>query len=303
MTRDVAAASAADWWSGHLHYHQDIDEVIRSVVAPVTTTLDREGFAWFFLRYWDGGTHVRLRVLAPRPDDRARADLLVSSHMSDLVARQPSNGGLSAAEYEQIATYLAAREGTADHVPHLRPDNQVHVVPYEREHERFGEGASIQAVETHFVESSRLAIGLLDDSMRTPETVAFTMLVATQRVLGRYGLLSEESLRHAREAWREPTNSLPALDPVELERRFESQRASLVAAASSLWNAGESPGPNDDWQGSLSRLLESLRDADSSQIGGVIDVCAHLLCNRLGVSMPTEIYLRTLATRAVEEFL
>src|SRR5881394_1255402 len=63
---------AHDWLSAHLFYQGSLDQLLRQLVSPLVGDLrDRRLIAGhFFLRYWQGGPHVRLRLL-PRQADAA----------------------------------------------------------------------------------------------------------------------------------------------------------------------------------------------------------------------------------------
>ena len=56
------------------------------------------------------------------------------------------------------------------------------------------------------------------------------------------------------------------------------------------------------WTRSVAGLQEALSagQAGAGDVLRVVDVCAHLLCNRVGVSLVTEAVLRELAAKAIE---
>src|SRR5262249_44422627 len=85
------------------------------------------------------------------------------------------------ADYAQLAAVLAAREQMPTYAERLYPNNSVVFLPYRREHNRYGYGASVQAVERHFVESSQLAVRLLatGDWPGRRDTVAFCLILLT----------------------------------------------------------------------------------------------------------------------------
>ena len=55
----------SDWISLHIHRRGGMDHLLMGGVSPLIEHLRREGVLarWFFLRYWDGGPHLRLRLL------------------------------------------------------------------------------------------------------------------------------------------------------------------------------------------------------------------------------------------------
>lgn len=55
------------WRALHIYLHrpmEQVDQVIKSCVAPLAAGLIADGKAtsWFFIRYWEGGPHLRLRL-------------------------------------------------------------------------------------------------------------------------------------------------------------------------------------------------------------------------------------------------
>jgi hypothetical protein len=55
------------------------------------------------------------------------------------------------------------------------------------------------------------------------------------------------------------------------------------------------------WWSSVTRLRDALPDEAGPRLPAVLDMCAHLACNRLGTGITEERYLRYLAARAVCE--
>ena len=52
------------WLSLHFFHHGDLDRLLVECVGPLVLALKREGAIAesFFLRYWNGGPHIRLRL-------------------------------------------------------------------------------------------------------------------------------------------------------------------------------------------------------------------------------------------------
>jgi thiopeptide-type bacteriocin biosynthesis protein len=300
------------WISAHLFYHADADLLLTRLVGPLTADLaaDRLADRFFFLRYWDGGPHLRLR-LAPRPGcgDEVRARL--RARAAGFFERHPSPAPLDSRGYAAQAAVLAAAEGVPDYLPHPRPADSLEFIPYRREHHRYGHGSSMDAVEEHFVEASRIALELVATGMpagfRT--TAAYsTLLVAW--------LASGTAPAQAR--WGGPPRG-PALARAEAayDRQREKLRAIARAAHAQVRHAtraevhhathevrgggGPRAGALAGWARSLTRLRAALELLTGPPAPAVIDLCAHLMCNRLGVSVHEESHLRHLAARALGE--
>src|SRR5215468_5358520 len=181
----LSAAAEGDWVSAHVFYQGDLTELLANGIVPLTRELTHgdtaPAWGWFFLRYWDGGPHVRLRVLSAPGRDRAVIEALIIERLGQYLRARPSTEQMRQADYAQLAAVLAAREQMPTYAERLYPNNSVVFLPYRREHHRYGYGASVQAVERHFVESSQLAVRLLatGDWPGRRDTVAFCLILLT----------------------------------------------------------------------------------------------------------------------------
>lgn len=318
-----------DWIAAHAFYHDPLDPMLVEAVAPLVAELRERDLAedWFFLRYWDGGPHLRFRVLPPA-SAYAETRELIRDRFERFLGEHPSTTGVEPADYQRSAERIARWEGQSDYAE-PRPNNTVEFWPYVRERHRYGHGLAMTAVERHFTESSRLAIrllagpnGALDAGQRF--TAAYSMLVLAW--------LSYRDDPAWRSAWAEMDTYVPIggeTDQDELERRWQAQRSTLCTLTGRLRavveraEAGAGTGDLADWARSIARLKQTLtaeaaagrfepparawegagpiEPGTAVSVLPVVDICAHLFCNRLGLSLADESYLRVLAMRAVRE--
>ncbi|MEV4138390.1 lantibiotic dehydratase C-terminal domain-containing protein [Dactylosporangium sp. NPDC049742] len=306
--------SGHDWLSIHLFQRGDLDPLLTGLVPALLDELREEKLAEdaFFLRYWEGGNHVRLRVRALPGGSRRRLAAHVGRRCRDHLGGCPVTGEDTQAAYAHRARLAARWEGRSSYARRLRPENTAHVVPYRREHERYGTGAAMDAVERHFVDSSRLALRVLP---RTPPaqrtTVALCAILTTWLV-----------------CQPDPAALAPLLrimpGPVDgPDDAFARQHDRLMAITGQVRRVIADPGALPaghelgGWATSMTRLRDSLTaeltagrftpptrgwegtGASGSGVLPVLDICAHLLCNRLGLTVAQEAYVRHLAVRAV----
>ncbi|MBF8194495.1 hypothetical protein ITP53_54350 [Nonomuraea sp. K274] len=354
------------WLSAHLHYRGDLDTLLRDAVAPLVRAL---GADFFFLRYWDGGSHVRLRL-------RGADEAVVVGHMNAYFAAHPAPESMTAREYAEVAAVLAAREGMTDHLTSLRPNNSVEFAPYRPETAKYGTGDTLRAVERHFTESSRLALDVLDrrPTANQRELAVLGILLLSWYAAGVPGVRPADDVEALCRGWR-GGQDLPE-DRVEAEFAPVRERVLRLAnalrpLASTSPDSGPShpgpshpglgsshpgpgpsrPGPSSGpalgtgfasgagpasgtslhaWAGTFARLSAALAAVDRPGDGPVdqqadppvgrpadgpvgrpadgavdrlvvVDNCAHLAANRLGVSMAAEVRLRLLAVRGLRE--
>jgi len=264
------------WVSLHVFHHGDLDALLVDGVRPLVGELHRRSLidGFFFLRYWEGGPHVRIR-LSSTAGDRVRD--LATDRLRAHLAAHPSQAPTGTGDYGELAARLAAREGMTAYLREPMPNDTVHEIAYRPETGRYGDGASLARAERHFVESSRIALGLIaaGTTRAQRQTVAFSALL-----LARHGRRLPAPARH------------DAYEPHYLRTRDVlhdlARRTDEVAA-------GTSPLPAD---GALTAWWRTVRTLPDPRVA---DLCAHLFCNRLGIGPDDERCLRYLAARTTSE--
>jgi hypothetical protein len=291
------------WVSGHAFYHGDLDRLLLDVTAPLVAELTGAGLAThhFFLRYWAGGPHLRLRVL-PVGESAAEVRRLIVERFEKYFAAHPSAERMTPEQYTETARWLSSVEN-APYPETMYPNNSLAFVPYEREHVKYGHGAIIEAVEHHFAESSRIVLDFLaaDPTADHRSTAAAAMML-----LAWFAAVDDPALV------AEWTRDRPLLrDQPEPGPATEAQRERLVELAGRMYVlARKWPGIEGSinggmllrWArsvGTLTGQLETTGVAQPRSVFRVLNSCAHLVCNRLGVSLAEEHALRDRAAQAV----
>lgn len=313
------AEPVRDWVGAHVFHRGDQDLLVTRAMAPLCEELTRTGQVggWFFLRYWEGGPHVRLRLLARAPAAGIRAAVVRSCarHLAD----HPSPpDGWSQGDYEAVARRRAEGERLAKWDRRLRQVDTVEFIAYEPEHHAYGDGRALRAVERHFADSSRVAVHLLAAPPERRAGAALAMLTLAlavcepdlQRAAARFAAvrtrLPSPSLPDRRDDLREQTRRLWAQassDPADLAHTdvlaawWLSIRG-LHATLTGLRARGDFA-PVDALS-PFAGLARALRP-DDPVVPYVVLRCAHLLCNRLGLSAATEARLASLAARTLSE--
>ncbi|CAL9671661.1 hypothetical protein SUDANB15_07439 (plasmid) [Streptomyces sp. enrichment culture] len=317
------------WTSVHLFHQGDLDTLLLDAVVPAIADAGADVRGHFFLRYWEGGPHLRVRLRVTEASD---PDGIVSGlveRWNDWLSRHPSRRAVNAAAYLRFATEAAVREG----LPGFEPWRDLHDCavprPYVPEHDRYGTGTSLVAVERHFMEASRCAEALLARRPGPAERLSagFAVLLLTWAVIEPDGHRRREALHAGAEAWRRMLG--PAYDKEAFDRAYVTGRTALTRRADRLLATGRptasarAAGPLTAWHRSITRLhtilatleaegefrpdLEALRDdpslltLQSPRAALTANRCAHLMCNRLGLYGPQEALLRHFAARAADD--
>lgn len=293
------------WLSAHLFHQGDLSTVLVDLVGPLVDELRVRALAdhSFFLRYWDGGPHIRLRVLPRDPSVAAETARLIEDRVRAHFGRCPAPDVLSQEAYLRSAREIGAWEGVVP-TQLMYPNNSVRFIPYAREYGRYGSGKAIEAVEEHFVESSALALAVLrtetGQNRRETAVLCYLMLawfLASDDVLGL--------------AWRQLAKAPPSAD--DARALYERQRTQVLTLAARMrtaaqgWRKLPAGSTLRQWASSVSRVVDLLR-AHHDEDGGatpsaesVADLCAHLFANRIGIRIDAEGSLRYLAARAITE--
>lgn len=298
--------SESCWISAHAFYQGDLDHLlVHGAGALMAEPAAREHIdAFFYLRYWEGGPHVRLRVLPRDGSEPGEIERLLTEGLHRYFAEHPSPDLLTQDDYSASASRLANWEGLDSYARKPHANNSLAFIPYRREHDRYGHGASIEAVERHFVESSRLALRVLTE--RVPPhrrfTAAYAMILlawfTVQRDPGRlmewtspagergtHLLLQDQARLDLLTGWRQ-----------DQAVRIAWQMRDLVCSLAALPGTGALI----DWARSADALRHALgRREPEARVFSVVDTCAHLVCNRLGVPLPVEGALRGRARESI----
>lgn len=289
----AAAPTMADWVSVHAFYPDNLDPILVGAVDPLIRELtDRclvDGF--FFIRYWDGGNHLRLRC-RPTTGNRATVGQAVADRLVSFLRDHPG-GEVDPQAYAARAAALARGERVPDYHRQPQPANSVAFFPYQREHGRYGYGESMAAVERHFVQCSKVTLGWLVTGLTPAErsTAALAVTLLAWYCAG-FHLTTTESVL--------PPEPSPVADEA-YQRQRERLHQLTVRMRQLAARAGGATGAGGllTWARSARRLHETLSCTRDGDPGGVLDLSAHLACNRLGIDLHEERHLRRLAARSL----
>jgi thiopeptide-type bacteriocin biosynthesis protein len=289
------------WLSAHLFfdgdiYRQEADRLLLATAEPVVRQCLRQGLAkaWFFLRYVERGSHLRLRLLPSSPTASLRCRELVAG-----------------------AAQSAVAEGLLERLEWL---------PYEPETDRYGGPSGVALAEEVFQVSSEAAVALLrkvragDRSSRLGKAL-LAMVVSLF-------LFDRERDGVASRARGYGAGYLRALvpDPKQQEHwleRFEAgydrQAGALAQFVEAAWEAltvgSKLTLELDEFRRPMARFarrLEELQEEGGLAVGGrrfsdraeavghLLPSYLHMMNNRLGVSIQEESYLAVLIYRTLE---
>jgi thiopeptide-type bacteriocin biosynthesis protein len=261
----------------HVYYQGDVDALLVHALTGVTGP-------FFFIRYWEGGPHVRIRVLA------ADLDQLVT-RCADYLAAHPSVDRIDPGSFAAMTAALARREGV-EATASREPNDSVRLMPYRFEHDRYGSGPAVRvAVERHFAESSQLALALLAAGIGADQrrAVALSAVLRTAEA-GDWRWWAPPGVESAyRAVYQRQREALATF------RQFDPRRPKVQAPR---WLSLDADRPGLMWSASIGALRDAMPAAGRDRI---LDTCAHLFCNRLGLPPAQEGLVRYLAAMISSE--
>jgi len=268
------------WAAWHLHLSAlgapATDQLVRHAVGPAVDWCHAQQphASWFFVRYWQYGPHVRLRLGGLDPGAERHLEQLLKDCVTELAATVPAP--LTPEEYRRHAAFLAAagEGGGALDLGELSPPG-VYRRPYRPEVDRYGGRRLLPQSESLFEEASELALAFI--RRKPPE--------AARAGLG------------LRSTWA-------ALDAVAADRRERFCRQAAEGweawAANGRWGeipavpspaplGGGLPAPLRRWSDCLRPAMTAWR-AHLTESGAerILQAHLHMLHNRLGLSIGQE---------------
>lgn len=286
---------ANEWISVHAWYY-DVDrqdELLDVCIRPLTESMRKDGLAsrYFFIRYWAGGPHIRLRVV-PEEGQELRCRAVMEHTLTAYLAENPS--------CPPPGTFNWGYRGV-DPVA----DNTWQYVAYEPEVERYGGEEGIRFAEEHFHQSSIIAFDIIRRSRTSSDPagakIAYALQLASVLVLsaGFRGELAyrffEDCLRHVY------LDELDADDYPQVFRRLRGRLSDAFQRLEALevdWGLADDPALQV-WGRSSARICGALAECAGAgpsdwcrpleHVGNtkakyvrIVHSCVHMFFNRLG---------------------
>lgn len=277
-----------EWISAHIFYSGNHDLMLQKLIAPFVENnlhLLVELSPWFFIRYWEGGDHIRLRLHH------------VKGHFlkEDLVN--------IAADF--FKRYPAQRNKQVDQDNDLFPDNSVQFISYVPEIQRYGNVRSLSWAESYFAASSTLILKWIAD--RKNKNTSFIEAIKLHLMLIYAAWFNGINIKGLCvgfiDSWVirlcDPLNDIPVQKQLWLQqfgRSFEPQKEQLTAAVLNFWEQISNKQLPEELHRfnelNLQIMLQYQNEGfPVNKIQAIIQSLMHMTHNRLGISNRDESYV------------
>jgi hypothetical protein len=291
-----------EWIDAKLFFHGDLNTLLTQLLHPMVRDLHAEGLqeGCHFIRHWNGGPHVRLR-LRTSPGSRGSLERALSERSSAFFRTRPSPTVWHNRDYMRAVRRFAALEG-ATRILSLSPNNTIEFAQSAEPRPQI-DAASLRALEDHYVQASDIAW----ETIESYPTLRLRRLVAFSWILSAHLVLRHEGVPHSilSPFWR---RELKAMDGspgrmISAQGRGDDRLRGLASAVCEHLATGTPsvalPGM-DDWLRSYRVVVRDVRPHKESPSAELLDHCVHLQCNRMGLPLIDEARTRLIASRIAE---
>lgn len=147
------------WHALHIFYYDRHDEFLKNGILQILKEMDiRE---YFFIRYWENGPHIRLRI----KDIEDKLQALINQ-LNAYIDENPSKGSIDKKSYEILSEKYYEVEQISEKSPRIIDNNTIVEWRYIPEEKKYFGKKGVSLAEKEFVYSSNLALELLSASTK-----------------------------------------------------------------------------------------------------------------------------------------
>lgn len=156
------------WRSFHIFYYDNHDQLLRCGILPTVKKYNLGQF--FFIRYWEQGPHIRLRI---KTDD----DGLIKKIIDDIekyISLNRSVADISGEHYNDLSQVFAQKEKLeSENWRQIVPNNTVCLKKYIPEIDKYHGEKGVEIAESEFCYSSILALNVLLKARKKSEKMLY----------------------------------------------------------------------------------------------------------------------------------
>ena len=163
------------WKSVHIFYYDNHDKLLYCNILPIIQKYQIEQF--FFIRYWEQGPHIRLRV---KTDDDVLFDKIIQD-IEKYISLNKSEATISKKYYSDMSNIYAEKERMdSQNWRILIPNNTVCRMEYVPETEKYHGEKGVEIAEREFCFSSFLALNVISKAKSKSEKMLYAAAYALE---------------------------------------------------------------------------------------------------------------------------
>lgn len=268
-----------------VHDYELHDELILRIGTYLQKLTHAENLQkWFFLRYWEGGPHIRLRWLAERdvqPDDE------ILTMVRQFLAEHPPLVRLTKEKYYQNHKFDGSP--LEHHALPWYEHGQMVSADYEPEYDRYGGQALMPLTEHLFMVSSRYALDVILATRSNPSSIRLIYALAILKRLSgevwEQGMLEielSEFYHNCMQSWVR-LYSIQDLQYADiLLNKCRRQAASIRNIVACLSTDASYLSFQDGLLAGLDQIMNAVHD--NKKFRSILFSHLHMFLNRLGVA-------------------
>ncbi len=229
------------WLSAHIYYGESFEPLLTKKVAPFIMQLKSEDKieGYFFIRYWDKGPHLRLRIKGEPENLQEYVKPCLISTFTKFMAKFPS-------DRKEHGWIKNLPPGKAWHA-----NNSIQLIEYKPEITRYGGLQTINLAEEHFQHSSDTILKILSSSdlwnYDRAMGTALQLHLSFAYAIGLNISQTRSFFNHVYSSWvPRAIQAVPAMSEEEVHKRkekvlsafkstFEKQKDTLLPFIDTYW--------------------------------------------------------------------
>lgn len=311
------------WISFHIFYNGDFDELLCNYLRPLLKEMTEQEliYKFFFLRYWNGGDHIRLRLSVERYLVESVESLVVSKYNNFVKSKNvpefdSDKYNSIVARMREFNEKLIKTNAIHEEIEELNSSGRIERRDYQFEYERYGGVHSRHIVESHFQFSSSVVLNSVESIIVSKNSRLTFGLYLISALFFSIQISKERRI----ELFENASRYIDLLNPdyknksfPELGfKSFEEQKNVISGVIASMEAAGYISGQSDEfnteinlWRVELAERWDYLANLNlagklTQSPENIFVSFSHMLCNRLGIGLMDESYMYYLLSEALK---
>ncbi|QTJ37717.1 thiopeptide-type bacteriocin biosynthesis protein [Dolosigranulum pigrum] len=200
-----------DWVSLHFYYYDQYkyDQLILKLLEFLKSEKNNLKITqYFFIRYWEGGPHIRLRYKTVNSNEyREEVFRKLKEIADDFWKNHPTTVILNESDYQKVIKEVP--DSNTESLEYLIPSETIKPIKYDPEFERYGNNRLMIKNESFFEISSDISVLLLKFLLNKDSSYFHKLIVTTATLkllieitLARYTSETKDILNHMIDYWQ-----------------------------------------------------------------------------------------------------